>query len=226
MQLDVVGPGTVTSKSSRLKLMEFCFFQLVCLSSSKHNNPHIACSTDSNMRYRMVVRLILQPGMLVSQKKTWKNSLIYLDWWTERAMFLQSCQLCLWSCKLLHVSGAVWEKSLGLFVSYPQSYVLCGWVWLSAFCCGLSSRSLPILACLLVSVWLCVCGCVWGGIRQELYCHLVATKPLPFLWGQGDQEKEMHGKQWCGVLSKHCSYTSLMCLCGGWCWYFINGSPY
>lgn len=95
MQLDVVGPGTVTSKSSRLKLMEFCFFQLVCLSSSKHNNPHIACSTDSNMRYRMVVRLILQPGMLVSlkKKKTWKNSLIYLDWWTERAMFLQSCQL-------------------------------------------------------------------------------------------------------------------------------------
>lgn len=69
MQLDVVGPGTVTSKSSRLKLMEFCFFQLVCLSSSKHNNPHIACSTDSNMRYRMVVRLILQPGMLVSLKK-------------------------------------------------------------------------------------------------------------------------------------------------------------
>lgn len=170
MQLDVVGPGTVTSKSSRLKLMEFCFFQLVCLSSSKHNNPHIACSTDSNMRYRMVVRLILQPGMLVSlkkKKKPWKNSLIYLDWWTERAMFLQSCQLCLWSCKLLHVSGAVWEKSLGLFVSYPQSYVLCGWVWLSAFCCGLSSRSLPILACLLVSVWLCVCGCVWGGDKTR-----------------------------------------------------------
>lgn len=69
MQPDIAGPGAMTSWPSRLNLMEFCFFQFACLSSSTHNSPHIAWSSDTNMEYRMVVHFILQPSLLLPLKE-------------------------------------------------------------------------------------------------------------------------------------------------------------
>ena len=159
---------------------------LICYTVS--HSFHLAAKLDGATWKRTQAHLNKPPVWSTGLDRQKKNNLLLHSY--------KLCRLRLWSCKLEHC-GVQWycvtEKGLSLFVSKPQSYVLCGWAWLSAFYCGLSSRSLPILACLPCVISLCVPVCERVGKTR---CLLPSSGRMLhiFQWGQWDYLWEQAGK--------------------------------